>query len=154
MPRSEAERNLLFGLLAVQTGLIDRAALVNAFRRPGAGEKSLTDILGDRGALDAEGKALIQALAAKHLVAHGGDLEKSLGSLAAAGSTREILTQLGDPTADRQPVASRSGLDGRRSDGRPDHPARWSRREAGGSGRCVRMPRGAWGRCSWHSTPS
>ena len=99
MPRSEAERNLLFGLLAVQTGLIDRATLVDAFQtRTGAGEKSLTDILGDRGALDAEGKALIRALAAKHLAAHGGDLEKSLGSLAAAGSTREILTQLGDPT--------------------------------------------------------
>ncbi len=97
MPGFDAERNLLFGLLAVQTGLIDQTALVTAFHTSnGAKEKSLADILGEEGALDAEGTALIHALASKHLGRHGGDVEKSLGSLAAAGSASEILTQLGD----------------------------------------------------------
>ncbi len=100
MPASGSERDLLFGLLASQTGLVDQTALVTAFHaRSGAGEKSLADVLGDRGALDAEGQALIQALVSKHLVAHGGDPEKCLGSLAAAASTREVLSRLGDPTA-------------------------------------------------------
>ncbi len=99
MPGLDAERNLLFGLLAVQTGLIDQTALVTALHTAnGAKEKSLAGILGEEGALDAEGTALIQALASKHLGRHGGDLEKSLGSLAAAGSASEILTQLGDPS--------------------------------------------------------
>jgi len=99
MPKFEAEPNLLFGLLAVQTGLIDQSALVTALRTcTETKEKSLSDILDDQGAIDAEGKALIQAIVSKHLRAHGGDLEKSLSSMAGAGSTREILTQLGDPT--------------------------------------------------------
>jgi eukaryotic-like serine/threonine-protein kinase len=99
MPGLDAERNLLFGLLAVQTGLIDQTALVTALHTAnGAKEKSLAGILGEEGALDAEGTALIQALASKHLGRHGGDLEKSLGSLAAAGSASEVLTQLGDPS--------------------------------------------------------
>jgi len=123
MPGFEVERNLLFGLLALQTGLIDRAALLTALHTCGvAKEKSLAEILGDQGALDAEGKALIQALASKHLGAHGGDPEKSLGSMVAAGSTREILTHLGDPTGtvSLDPVDSAVTIDA--SDGQPQPP--------------------------------
>jgi eukaryotic-like serine/threonine-protein kinase len=108
MPRFEAERDLLFGLLAFQTGLIDQTALVKGLQTcTGVQEKSLADILDDQGVLDAEGKALIEALASKHLGAHGGDHQKSLGSLTAAGSAREILAQLGNPT----PTASLARVD-------------------------------------------
>ena len=99
MPTFDAERNLLFGLLAVRSGLIDQTALMNAvYTCSGTEQKSVAEVLRAQGALDAEGTALIQALASKHLGAHDGDPEKTLDSLAPAGSTREILTQLGDPT--------------------------------------------------------
>ncbi len=114
MPKFDAEPNLLFGLLAVQTGLIDQTALVAAFHACSESKKkSLADILSDQGALDAEGKALIEALVSKNLDAHGGDLGKSLGSVAAAGSTREILTHLGNPTKtiSLYPVNSDSTID-------------------------------------------
>jgi hypothetical protein len=74
----EAVRNLQFGLLAFQTGLIDRTALLTAFHScRGVREKSLAEILADHGALDAESAALIDALASKHLRVHGCDVEKS-----------------------------------------------------------------------------
>ncbi len=120
MPAFEAERNLLFGLLAVQTGLIDQKALVTALQTgKGAKEKSLADILDEEGALDAESTALVQALAAKHLAAHGGDLEKSLNSIAAAASTRGILSQFGDPTGTVSLYPVDSGATIEASDGPP-----------------------------------
>jgi serine/threonine protein kinase/tetratricopeptide (TPR) repeat protein len=99
MPLFEAERNKLFGMLAFRAGLIDQTALVSAFHTcTGTQEKSLVDVLHEQGSLDAEGAALIQALAAKHLGANGDDPEKTLDSLAASDSTREILSQLGFAT--------------------------------------------------------
>ena len=99
MPTVEADQNLLFGLLAVRTGLIDQTALVNAIQTCIATkDQSLAEVLDEQGALDPAGAALVQALASKHLGAHGGSVEMTLGSLAAADLTREVLTQLGDST--------------------------------------------------------
>ena len=64
----DAERNLLVGTLAFQTGLIDQNALASACRvRADDKEKSLAELLVDQGALDVEGKSLIEALASKQL---------------------------------------------------------------------------------------
>jgi serine/threonine-protein kinase len=92
------EKNLLFGLLALQNGLIGEAQLVAAFRgwmRDKA--RPLVDHLATLGFLDAEGRAAVEALAALHLKRHNGDVEKSLASLSAGESTRESLVSLGDP---------------------------------------------------------
>ena len=125
MLRFEAERNLQFGLLAFRTGLIDQTALVTASHScRGPREKSLAEILTDHGALDAESAALIDALASKHLQAHGSDVEKSVASLAAAGPTREILAQLGDPalTASLARVTSDSTTGASDGESRPTGP--------------------------------
>src|SRR5262249_9138626 len=94
---ADADRHLLFGLLALQVGLIDQAQLVAAFHawtRDKA--RPLADHLEALGHLDADQRALVEALAAQHLKKHGGDAERSLAALTAGGSTRERLAGLGD----------------------------------------------------------
>ena len=93
-----AERHLLFGLIALQVGLIDQSQLVAAFQG-WARDKSrpLPDQLADRGGLDADVRAAVEAMVALHVKKHGGDTEKSLASIPAGHSTRERLKALGDP---------------------------------------------------------
>jgi eukaryotic-like serine/threonine-protein kinase len=98
MAKADAERDLLFGMLAVQIGLIDQVALVAALHEwTRAQDRAMADVLVEQRALDAEGKALIEALALKQLKRHGDDPEKSLAALQAGRSTAEGLAQIGDP---------------------------------------------------------
>ena len=79
---ADTDRNLLFGILALQAGLIDHDQLVAAFRvwtRDPA--RSLAGRLADRGDLDAEQIRLIDGLVAQHLKKYGGSAEKSLVTL-------------------------------------------------------------------------
>ena len=95
--RDETPRDLLFGLLALQIGLIDQDQLVAAFSAwSRAKGKSLAEILFERGSIDAESRSLLTAMAEKQLKLHGGDTEKSLAALTAGPSTREKLAALGD----------------------------------------------------------
>jgi hypothetical protein len=68
MATPAAECNLLFGLLALQNGLIDQGQLVAAFQA-WSRDKShlLADLLVSRGDLNAPQRAAIEALAALHL---------------------------------------------------------------------------------------
>ena len=94
---AEISRHLLFGLIALQVGLIDQAQLVAAFQawvRDKA--RPLADHLADRGGPGADGRAAIEAMVALHVKTHGGDTEKSLASIPAGRSTRERLAALGD----------------------------------------------------------
>ena len=92
-----ADRHLLFGLLALQNGLIDQGALVAAFqawtRDKGRG---LADQLVARGDLDAGARAGLEAIVALHVKKHG-DVETSLAAVPADRSTRAGLAALGEP---------------------------------------------------------
>ena len=93
-----ADRHLLFGLLALQNGMINQGQLVAAFQAWTLDKsRSLADHLEARGDLTADQAALLEALAAVHLEAHGGDVEKSLAAVSAGKSTRESLARIGDP---------------------------------------------------------
>ena len=95
---SDPSRDLLFGLFALQNGLIDQVQLVAAFhawtRLKG---RPLADHFIDRGDLDADHRRVIEAMVALHVKKHGGDAEKSLASIPAGRSTRERLAALADP---------------------------------------------------------
>ena len=100
--RDDAARDLLFGLLALQTGLISQAALVAAFHAWTQDKaRPMAAILAAQGALDESHKALIAGLVAAHLKIHGDDPERSLAALGAGNSTREGLARIGDPDLDR-----------------------------------------------------
>ena len=105
-----ADRHLLFGLLALQNGIIDQGRLVAAFQAWTLDKsRSLADHLQDRGDLTSDKRALLEALAAVHLEAHGGDMNRSLAAVSAARSTSESLSRMGDP--DVQASLGHSGLD-------------------------------------------
>jgi hypothetical protein len=80
-----ADRSLLFGLLALQNGLIDHVQLLAAFQawtRDKA--RPLADHLAARGDLDPDQRAGVEAMVALHLKKHGGSAEKGLAAIAAA----------------------------------------------------------------------
>jgi serine/threonine-protein kinase len=92
-----ADRHLLFGLLALQTGLIKQAQLVAAFHAWTCDKsRSLADHLIALGHLDADRRAAVEALADVHVEAQDGDVEKSLAAVPAGRSTRETLARLAD----------------------------------------------------------
>src|SRR3954452_18753513 len=96
-----ADRSLLFGLLALQNGLIDHVQLVAAFQawtRDKA--RPLAEHLVARGDLDAEQRAGVEAMMALHLKKHGGDAAPSLAALPVGRSTRESLAQVGNADVD------------------------------------------------------
>jgi hypothetical protein len=93
-----ADRHLLLGLLALQTGLIQQAQLVAAFHAWTCDKsRSLADHLVALGHLDAARRRALEALADLHVEAHGGDVERSLAAIPTGASTRESLAGLGDP---------------------------------------------------------
>ena len=98
---TDTSRDLLFGLLALQIGLIDQAQLVAAFQAwSRLKDRSLADLLVDRGDLDADDRAAVEALVARHLKRHGGDPERSLAALGAGPSTRDGLARVRDADID------------------------------------------------------
>jgi serine/threonine-protein kinase len=99
-PASQAtsDRNLLFGILAVQMDFITRDQLIagmNAWLLSKA--KPLGEILCGQGVISGELVALIEKLAEKHIEAHGNDAEKSLASVGAAASLKDHLARVEDP---------------------------------------------------------
>ena len=94
---ADADCHLLYGLIALQVGLIDQAQLVAAFQAWARDKaRSLADHLAARGDLDADGRAAVEAMVALHLRKHDANPEKSFASILAGRSTRERLTALGD----------------------------------------------------------
>ena len=154
-----ADRHLLFGLLALQNGLIDQGQLVAAFQAWTLDKsRSLADHLVARGDLDADARAGLEALVAVHVKKHG-DVEKSLAAVPAGKSTRESLARLGDP--DIEATLGHVGLrrTARPRDGDVDRtvvttPSARPPATASGSASCGRTPAAGWGPCSWRWTAS
>jgi hypothetical protein len=93
-----ADRHLLFGLIALQVGLIDQAQLVAAFQAWARDKtRPLADHLADRGGLDVDDRLAIEAMVARHLTKHGNDVEKSLAAVPAGRSMRDRLAAIGEP---------------------------------------------------------
>ncbi len=92
-----AERHLLFGLLALQNGLIDQVQLVAAFQAWTLDKaRALADHLLALGHLSEAQRAVVEAMADLHVAKHG-DLKRSLAAIPAGRSTHESLAQLDDP---------------------------------------------------------
>src|SRR6266481_5320053 len=98
MPKDVTDRNMLFGILALQMDFIRRDALVSAMNAWVLDKKKpLGQILLDQKALTTETHALLDALVQKHLEMHGNDVEKSLAAISSVGPVRKQLEQIADP---------------------------------------------------------
>jgi hypothetical protein len=107
MPEPHADRNLLFGILALQNDLVSRDELLEAMNAwVLAKHRPLGDILRERGALGADEQALLDALLDRHVRRHGG-AEQSLAALSSASAVKHLLTRL--PDADAQASLARLG---------------------------------------------
>ena len=92
-----ADRNLLFGILAVQMDFISRDALIAAMNAWVLDKtKPLGEVLCDLGHLSPERLHLLDALVAEHLRAQHSDPQRSLAALAPASSVRQALEEVED----------------------------------------------------------
>jgi len=95
---SHADRNLLFGILAMQMHFVTRDALIAAMHawvleRP----KPLGRILVEQQALSPSRQSLLEQLVNEHLAAHDGNAEKSLAAVGGVGPIRDDLQHITDP---------------------------------------------------------
>lgn len=96
MSQSPANRNLLFGILALQMDFIQRDHLIAAMQAwVLAKQKPLGQILCEQNALALDDYALLEALVSKHLALHDNNPQRSLAvtpTCKLAPSGAEIMT--------------------------------------------------------------
>ncbi|MBY0523723.1 MAG: tetratricopeptide repeat protein [Gemmataceae bacterium] len=97
MAKVDSDRNLLFGILALQMDFISRDALIRAMSA-WAVEKTqpLGQILVQQGALREDARALLEPLVRKHLEMHDNDAEKSLVAVGTVSAVCEDLQHVTD----------------------------------------------------------
>ncbi len=97
-PAVDADRNLLFGILALQMDFITRDDLVAAMNDWVLDKRTpLERILVRRGAMSAGDLALLEPLIRRHVERHHGDPQASLAAVGSLGPVREDLEQVDDP---------------------------------------------------------
>jgi len=97
MSRAVSDRNLLFGILALQMDFIVRDQLIAAMNAWVLDKsKPLGAILVDQRALAADLRMLLEALVQEHLKLHDDDPAKSLAAVSSIKSMREELRQIPD----------------------------------------------------------
>jgi serine/threonine-protein kinase len=86
----ESERNLLFGILALQNGMIEQPDLIAAFQCWAKEQaRSMAQILVDREALTEADRAMLEGLVRRHVEKHGGDAEPKRADAEAPGDRGE-----------------------------------------------------------------
>src|SRR5437588_5871162 len=92
-----ADRNLLFGILAVQMNFVGRDALIAAMHAwVLERSKPLGQILVEQRALSPSRQSLLEQLVDEHLAAHDGDAERSLAAVGGVGPIRDDLRPIPD----------------------------------------------------------
>jgi serine/threonine protein kinase/Tfp pilus assembly protein PilF len=103
-PSHAADRNLLFGILALQMDFLDRDALLqalHAWRQDQA--KPLAAVLLAQGTLRPDRAALLEAMVQAHLEAHGGEPVDSLAALRIFDTLQQDLEPPGARPAETPP---------------------------------------------------
>ena len=109
MAASSADRNLLYGMLALQMNFVRRDALLAAMQAWVFDKaKPLGQILADQGQLTTERRQVLDRMLDEHLRAYDDDAHKSLAGVAVPAAVRNDLCALAD--ADVQASLSASGL--------------------------------------------
>jgi hypothetical protein len=94
---SSSDRNLLFGILALQMDFISRDALIAAMHAWVLDKaKPLGQILVEQGHLNPQHLALLEPLVQAHIEAHNNDPQQSLAALSSVASVRDQLAAISD----------------------------------------------------------
>ena len=95
--RVSTDRNLLFGILALQMDFISRDALVGTMNAWVIQKnKPLGDVLVERGELAKAHRDLLEGLVDEHVRAHAGDAARSLHAISSAGDIADDLQHIVD----------------------------------------------------------
>jgi tetratricopeptide (TPR) repeat protein len=95
-PSSSPDRNLLFGVLALQLELIDERQFAQACSAWATRKDTpLADVLRDLGWLSPDDRCEVERLVERKLKKHGGDVRQSLAA-AVDGPTRDVLENVAD----------------------------------------------------------
>src|SRR5258708_10778385 len=93
--RTGSDRNLLFGILALQMDFITKDALIQAMNAWVLDKaKPIGQILLDQKALAPDTYELLEALVKKHLALHDHDTDKCLAAVSSLGSVSEALRKI------------------------------------------------------------
>jgi len=94
-----ADRNLLFGVVALQMDFISRDQLIAAMHAWVLDkQKPLGQVLSEQGALSPEDHEAIESLLRRHLLRHDDDAERSLAALSSISRRlRDDLSRFADP---------------------------------------------------------
>src|SRR5262245_30954992 len=102
-PDPAADRNLIFGLLALQMDLLSREQLLDALHAWMLRKATpLSQILRERGVLSERRAVVIDALVDEHVARHGGNPRASLAALRVEPAVRQDLESLSDPEVQRR----------------------------------------------------
>ncbi len=95
---SAHDRNLLFGILALQLDFITQVQLIETMQAWLLNKNnSLSEVFVERGLLTTQRRSLLETLVAEHVSQHNNDPEKSLAAVGLGYSIRKQLDALGDP---------------------------------------------------------
>src|SRR5437763_3405296 len=96
--RPSADRNLLFGILALQMDFISRDALIVAMNAWVLDKsKPLGQVLLEQGAFRPQDHQLLDVVVKRHLELHHQNAAKSLAALSSVDSVRDELERIVDP---------------------------------------------------------
>ena len=112
MTSSTSDRNLLFGILALQMDFITRDGLIDSMQAwTLAKTQSLGEVLVDRKLMSQLQRKLLEPLVDAHVAQHGGDAQQSLKGLSFVGITVDTLQCLTDPDVQASLLHVPSGAD-------------------------------------------
>src|SRR5215831_10905828 len=95
-PPLDTDRNLLFGVLALQAALIDNDQFADVCSAWTTRKHTpLAQLLRERGWINEEEGQEVERLVQRHLKRHGGDVRRSLGAVA-DGGVRDLIRATGD----------------------------------------------------------
>ena len=125
-PTPSADRNLLFGIVALQMDFIGRNALVAAMHAWVLEKaKPLGQILQDQKALTRSRRIILEALVDEHVHQHGGDPARSLAALSSIDAARSAFGAVDDSE-----IQASLGHVRPRTDGDENYPTRNPQSEA------------------------
>lgn len=97
MAARSVDRNLLFGILALQMDFVSRQALIEGMQAwLLEKQKSLGELLVERGAMTAGNVSLLEPLVDAHVGQHGGEVQQSLAAVSSDAGLVASLAQVED----------------------------------------------------------
>ena len=97
MSSSQSDRNVLFGVLALQMEFITQAGLIAALQAWTLQKtRPLGELLVELGHMSAEDRAALEPMVDRHVARHGGRAEQSLAALSSLSDVAAELRELND----------------------------------------------------------